>query len=62
MSDRHEILPVRGSAVREGSDTPADLTSPGDYPVVATCVTCGHLVRCPRWYRGEWTHVTGSPR
>lgn len=55
-SNGHDITPVAGSARRlDGS--PADLTRPLDYPVVAVCRECGQPVRCERWLLAGWRHI-----
>ena len=55
-SASHAITPVKGSA-RQLDGTPADLTSPLDYPAEAVCLVCGQPVRIERYFLGDWVHI-----
>jgi hypothetical protein len=59
IASRHEVLLVRDSARSERSTKPASLLNPLDYPVIAVCAPCGHLVRAETLY-SDWEH-TGEP-
>ena len=59
IARRHEILPAKASARSERSTKPASLLNPLDYPVVAVCAPCGHLVRAETLY-SDWEHA-GEP-
>jgi hypothetical protein len=56
IARRHEILPAKDSARSERSTKPASLLNPLDYPVVAVCAPCGHLVRAETLY-SDWEHA-----
>jgi hypothetical protein len=59
IASRHEILPAKDSARSERNTKPASLLNPLDYPVVAVCAPCGHLVRAETLY-SDWEHA-GEP-
>jgi hypothetical protein len=56
VSNGHEITPVAGSA-HQVDGSPADLTSPLDFPAEALCLECGQPIRCERWFLSEWRHI-----
>ena len=53
----HRITPLAGSARKVRDGTPADLTSPLDYPTEAVCLVCGQPVRIERYHFSEWRHI-----
>ncbi len=57
ISDDHRITPRLGSARRVSDGSPADLTSPLDYPVTAICLVCGRAIRCERYMSSDWEHT-----
>jgi hypothetical protein len=58
---RHEVIPVKGTVVQaRPGNLPADLMSPGHYPVEATCEGCGQVVRSEHVHAG-WTHTGRKP-
>jgi hypothetical protein len=62
VGDGHQALPAKGTWHREGTQFPADLLNPADYPVTAECMTCHELIRLAMFQQMEWTHapVEGS--
>ena len=55
----HEGMPERGSFRREHDGKEVDPPQAWDFPVLATCRTCGQTIRRRDGLLANWVHVWG---
>jgi hypothetical protein len=54
----HDITPRLGTIRRAITGEPTNGLHPMEYPLVAVCQECGHVIRIERYFMADWVHVS----